>query len=290
MNERLALGTVQFGLEYGVANQTGRVVPQEAARILEVAWARGINTLDTAIAYGDSEQNLGQAGVGHWNIVSKLPAYPEGVTNLHEWVNEQIQGSLTRLGINQLDAILLHRPDQLFERQGPELLDALMKTKLSGQTKKIGVSVYVPEELDRLFDAMHFDLVQVPMNILDRRFAESGWISKLKPMGVELHVRSAFLQGLLLMSPAARPAKFQRWSSVWQEWDRWIESEGVSALEACLRYLLSIKEIDKVVFGVDSAAHLMQILEAANGDLSTLPQWPHPIDPKMINPALWTQL
>lgn len=290
MNERLALGTVQFGLEYGVANHSGRVGLQEAGRILAAARAEGINTLDTAIAYGDSEQSLGQVGVGQWNIVSKLPAFPEDVTNLHEWVKDQIHGSLARLGVSQLDAVLLHRPDQLFGRQGPELLEALKETKSSGLSKKVGVSVYAPQELDRLFETMHFDLVQAPMNIMDRRFTESGWASKLRRMGVELHVRSAFLQGLLLMPPRARPAKFSRWPSVWKEWDRWLEAEGVSALDACLRYVLSVPEVDKVVFGVDSVDQLRQILGAASGGLSSLPLWPQAIDLKLINPALWSQL
>lgn len=290
MNERLALGTVQFGLEYGIANHAGRVAPQEVEKILSEAWGSGIHTLDTAIAYGDSERVLGGVGVGQWQIVSKIPALPEDEKNVHDWVHAQVRGSLVHLGVPQLHAVLLHRPDQLFEPRGRELLESLLSMKAAGFAGKVGVSVYGPQELDRIFDSMHFDIVQAPLNILDQRLIESGWASRLKSMGVELHVRSVFLQGLLLMSPQVRPAKFARWQAIWREWDDWLGVQGVSALEACLRFVLSVQEADKIVIGVDRADQLRQIIAAAQGELSTLPRWLQVIDPDLINPVRWSQL
>lgn len=290
MNERLALGTVQFGLAYGIANQTGRVGLDEARRILSMAWSSGISTLDTAIAYGDSEQNLGEVGIDQWSIVSKLPAIPDFIVDANGWALEQIVGSLKRLGVAQLDAVLLHRPDQLFERQGHQLLAALQQMKSQRLVKKIGVSVYAPSDLDRIFDTFHFDVVQAPLNILDRRLVESGWTEKLKKLGVELHVRSAFLQGLLLMPASQRPQKFSRWAPIWTEWHRWLESECVTPLEACLRYVLSVPDVDKIVVGVDRVDQLMEILDAAAGELLSLPKWPQVIETNLINPALWDQL
>jgi aryl-alcohol dehydrogenase-like predicted oxidoreductase len=290
MNERLALGTVQFGLEYGIANQAGRVGLREADRILSEAWACGIDTLDTAIAYGESEQTLGNIGVDKWKVVSKLPAVPEGETAVAEWVLGQVRGSLEHLGLERLYAVLLHRPGQLFETQGQKLLAALELLKSSGLAEKIGVSVYRPQELDRLYSLGHFDLVQAPLSILDRRLSESGWAKRLKSMGVELHVRSVFLQGLLLMPASARPTKFARWPSIWHEWERWLREQGLPPLDACLRYVLSVPEVDKIVVGVDHVEQLRQITEAATGGLSTLPQWPQVVDSDLINPARWSQL
>ena len=290
MNERLALGTVQFGLEYGIANQAGRVGLREADRILSEAWACGIDTLDTAIAYGESEQTLGNIGVDKWNVVSKLPALPAGEGSVEEWVQGQVRGSLERLGVKRLYAVLLHRPDQLFEPQGQRLLAALELLKSSGLAQKVGVSVYTPQELDRLYSLGHFDLVQAPLNILDRRLAETGWAKRLKSMGVELHVRSAFLQGLLLMPAPMRPVKFARWQPVWQEWERWLAEQRLTPLDACMRYVLSVPEVDKIVVGVDHVDQLRQIIAAAQGELSSLPQWPQTTDPDLINPARWSQL
>lgn len=290
MNERLALGTVQFGLEYGIANQAGRVGLREADRILSEAWACGIDTLDTAIAYGESEQTLGNIGVDKWNVVSKLPALPAGEASIEEWVQGQVRGSLERLGVKRLYAVLLHRPDQLFEPQGQRLLAALELLKSSGLAQKVGVSVYTPQELDRLYSLGHFDLVQAPLNILDRRLAETGWAKRLKSMGVELHVRSAFLQGLLLMPAPMRPVKFARWQPVWQEWERWLAEQRLTPLDACMRYVLSVPEVDKTIVGVDHVDQLRQIIAAAQGELPSLPQWPQPTDPDLINPARWSQL
>lgn len=290
MNDRLALGTVQFGLEYGVANQAGRVQLEDVVYILQEAAIRGIDTLDTAIAYGDSESVLGQVGMDRWKIVTKLPALPESCVNISRWIEVQIEGSLSRLGVSQLYGVLLHRPDQLLGKNGKPLFEALQRLKAQGITRKVGVSVYGPDELDRLMDEMQFDLVQAPLNILDRRLVESGWAKRLKEQGTEVHVRSAFLQGLLLMSTDQRPDKFVRWRTIWFEWMRWLSETGLTPLQACLRYVLSVEEVDKVVVGVNSVKQLQEILVASHSALPSLPNWLQPIDTDLINPSRWNQL
>lgn len=287
---KLALGTVQFGLNYGIANGGGQVSQAEAGRILALAAASGVDMLDTAIAYGDSEQALGQLGVADWQIVTKLPSVPDDCKDVATWVETQISGSLARLGVARLHAVLLHRPEQLLGPQGAQLLDALDRLKAQGMTRKIGVSVYAPDELERLFNAMDVDLVQAPLNILDRRLTDSGWAQRLKGLGVELHTRSVFLQGLLLMPTSRRPAKFTRWATLWSEWERWLTETGLTPLQACLNYALAIPEVDKLVIGVDSAEHLHEILAAIDGPLPGLPEWPSALDPDLLNPARWSQL
>lgn len=287
---KIALGTVQFGLEYGVANQTGRVPLEEVENILQEASARGVDTLDTAIAYGDSETILGQAGVSGWNGVTKLPALPEGCADVAAWVETQIKGSLSRLGVGQLHGVLLHRPEQLLGEYGRQLFEAMQHLKTQGITRKIGVSIYGPEELDRLMPDMRFDIVQAPLNILDRRLVESGWASRLMSQGTELHVRSVFLQGLLLLPPDKRPDKFERYVSLWYEWSRWLDEVQLTPLQACLGYVLGVKEVDKVIIGVDSVKQLKEILAASYASLPSLPNWPQPIDTDLINPACWSQL
>lgn len=291
MNDRLALGTVQFGLEYGIANESGRVSLNEANNILTEAASHGIGLLDTAISYGDSEHVLGQVGVADYKIVSKLPALPDECTDIAGWVDAQVAGSLARIGVDSLYAVLLHRPDQLFDTRGKQLLKALEHLKVQGRTQKIGISIYDPDELNCLFDGMHFDLVQAPLNILDRRLIDSGWAQRLKRLGVELHARSIFLQGLLLMPASRRPAKFRRWQDLWSEWERWLNEVGLTPIQACLRYALSVEEVDKVVVGVDSVGQLREILVAAAANsLTSVPNWPQNIDIDLLNPSRWNQL
>ena len=148
---KLALGTVQFGLNYGVANTDGRVSTEMAESILRSAQLSGMDTLDTAIAYGDSESVLGGLGVQSWKVVSKLPALPEGCSDVTHWVKSQMQESLRRLGLQRMDGLLLHRPGQLLEAVGPDLYAALQSLKAEGLVAKVGVSVYGPAELDDLW-------------------------------------------------------------------------------------------------------------------------------------------
>jgi hypothetical protein len=287
---KLALGTVQFGLSYGVANSTGQVSGDVAAAVLQLAQQSGIDTLDTAIAYGDSESVLGQLGVKAWKTVTKLPAVPDGCSDVTQWVKAQAQGSLARMGLPSLYGLLLHRPDQLLAGKGAELYAALQSLKYEGLVSKIGVSVYGPQELDALHGQYTFDLVQAPLSILDRNLLDSGWAHRLKDDGVEVHTRSAFLQGLLLMPKENRPAKFAPWADIWTEWEHWLTETGLTPLQACLRFTNTLDCIDRVVVGVDNVAQLDQIIEAAEGALPGLPQFKSLQDDRLINPATWNQL
>lgn len=290
MCDRLALGTAQFGLCYGVANQSGLVAPEEVDRIISVAASAGMRTLDTAIAYGTSESVLGNLGVTDWEIVTKLPPVPDNCDDVQAWSLRQIEGSLTRLNVNSVYGVLLHRPDELFGAHGGPLLRALRLMQMGGYTKKIGVSIYAPAELNNILALDVFDLVQAPLNILDRRLVESGWAKRLREFGVELHTRSVFLQGLMLMSAAQRPARFNRWSRIWDEWDRWLKVSGLSPVQACLRYVLSVPEVDRLVVGVDNLAHLQDILSATAGAMPDFPQWQTVPEVDLINPAHWNKL
>jgi aryl-alcohol dehydrogenase-like predicted oxidoreductase len=284
---KLGLGTVQFGLPYGIANRSGQISREQARAILDCAKAHGMDTLDTAIDYGESEHRLGEIGVEGWQIVSKLPALPDGCPDTEAWVRDQVQASLRRLRTDSLRGLLLHRPGQLLEERGEEIYRALLALKQRGVVEKIGVSIYDPAELDRLFPRHALDLVQAPFNVLDRRLATSGWIDRLAGMKVELHSRSAFLQGLLLMPAAKRPAAFGRWQPIWQMWEHWLAQAGVTALQACLRYASAQKGIARVIVGVDGVAQLEEILRAAGGPAPEIPEALHSDDLDLIDPARW---
>jgi len=284
---KIALGTVQFGLNYGITNQAGQVTHKEASAILRLAKANGIDTLDTAIGYGESEQKLGEIGAQDWQIVTKLPAIPEDCTDICQWVNNAIDGSLHRLKVSHLYGVLLHRPQQLLGKGGDRLFLALQRLKDDKIVKKIGVSIYDPSELDALSDHYKFDLVQAPFNVIDRRLIESGWMRKLSDQGTELHVRSVFLQGLLLMTKENRPAKFDRWINLWNSWEDWLTVSRLSATEACVRYALSFPEISQVVVGVDSRQQLSEIMAASSGSMPELPNHINSNVIELLSPACW---
>lgn len=286
---KLALGTAQFGLAYGVSNASGQVSFEETMGILSAAREIGIDTVDTAVAYGDSERILGRVGMSDWSVISKLPAMPLGVTDVATWVEGQLHASMGRLGISQLDGLLLHRPEQLLGPYGAPLWSAIEDLRREGIVNKIGVSVYSYNELPALLSGRNIDLVQAPLNILDRSLVDSGWASRLNNQGIELHVRSAFLQGLLLMEKE-RPERFSHWQPLWSQWQEWLLEHQLTPVQACLRYCLSVPEVDRVVVGVESALQLSEIISAAIGLMPQPPAWCMPIDEVLSNPAKWSQL
>jgi hypothetical protein len=287
MSCRLALGTAQFGLQYGVANRSGQLSRAAARAILQQAAEAGIVTLDTAIAYGESEARLGESGVGGWQVVSKLPPAPAGCADVAGWVRGAVHGSLQRLGVSRLHGLLLHEPRELLAAHGSALQGALLALKEAGLVSRIGVSVYGPEELAALWPRMQVDIVQAPFNVIDRRLQESGWLTRLHDAGAEIHVRSVFLQGLLLMPSASRPAAFARWQRLWDQWQSWLTGQQLTALQACLGFALGRCEIDRVIVGVDSVTQLQEIVAAAQTPAVTPPESLRSDDPELLNPSRW---
>ena len=287
MSERIALGTAQFGLRYGIANCRGQVALDEAAEIVGLAHSHGVDTADTAIAYGESENCLGRIGMAGWRVVSKLPPIPDDCVDVPAWVEQRLHESLTRLGVSRLHGFLLHRSSQLLGAHGAALYQKLLDLRRSGLVAKIGVSVYDPEELDALLPRFTFDLVQAPLNVLDRRIADSGWLGRLHAAGVEVHTRSAFLQGLLLMGRRDRPVWCRGWQPLWNAWHRWLEGQGVSALSACLAFVLAHAEVDRVIVGVDGLGQLREILGSCGRGGSLAPRSLTSTDPNLINPSRW---
>ncbi|MET0311563.1 MAG: aldo/keto reductase [Burkholderiaceae bacterium] len=284
---RLALGTVQFGLRYGVANEAGQVPRQEAALILQEAREAGVDTLDTAIGYGDSEAVIGAAGAGGWNIVTKLPPLPQDCSDVEAWVRGELAASFARLRVGAVQAVLLHRPADLAGPCGAALRAALAGLRQDGLARQTGISVYSPDELDALAHLGPHGVVQLPYNALDGRWRRSGWLARLHGQGTEIHARSAFLQGLLLMPAARRPAWFGRWQPLWEAWDAWIAGTGKSPLAACLGHALAAREIARVVVGVDSLAQWREILAAAAHAPQAAPEMLAASDPALLNPAAW---
>ena len=289
---KLALGTVQFGLDYGVANVAGQVQLAEARSMLSLASASGIDVLDTAIAYGTSEEVLGKVGAERFRVVTKLPSLPPcDEDHIACWVRDQVESSLARLGQKQIYGLLLHRAHDLLGAESKLLVEALMGLKEAGVVQKIGISIYSPGELDEILKRVQIDLVQAPLNVIDRRMETSGWLDRLKNGGVEIHARSIFLQGLLLMERGKIPEKFSRWSMLWDVWHEKLQDPGVSPLAACLDYPLSLGQVDHVIVGADTAAQLAEIIRAANQigtDLDT--SFMMSTDTNLINPSNWNYL
>ncbi len=286
---RLTLGTAQMGMLYGLARKNDRVSRQESLEILDHAALVGVNTIDTAFSYGDAEEVLCQAGVSRFDVITKLPRVPGACPSIEDWVYKVVQGSLARLSLQQFEAVLLHEPAQLLEPFGPALFSTLEDLKRRGLIRRIGISVYEYGEAEKLAELYSVDIVQVPFNILDDRLLVSGWLERAAAANVQVHARSIFLQGLLLMEPSQRPQQFNRWSDIWSTYDSWLARTGVTPLEACLRYVLSYSEFDRVIVGVDSVFQLEQIMAVQlPGEPMMRPRAIGSCDVNLLNPVNWS--
>lgn len=287
---KLVLGTAQFGSDYGIANKSGRIPVNEIAPILSFAKKMGVHTLDTAVSYGDSESVLGEnCNIGDWRIITKLPSLPDECEDIYRWILCQVTSSLSRLKVNALHGLLLHKPLQILGPRGREIFSAISDLRDLGLIKKIGISVYSPAEVESIFQLYKFDIVQCPFNLLDQRMLESDLLFRLKDWGVEVYTRSTFLQGVLLMTLDEQLFRFGKWPTIWFTLAEWLQVENLTPLEACLQYPASISEIDGVIVGIDGLSQLQEITRSYRETSIGIPKFGK-IDERLINPSYWQNL
>lgn len=288
LNHRIEIGGVQFGSIYGVSNTSSREVSySEVSNILNYAQSVGINCIDTAISYGDSERKLGAHGVSNYQVITKLPSIPKDCPNIFTWAEGQLMESLSRLKLSKVYGFLLHNPQDLNGKKGEDLWGALISFKKKNLVDKIGYSIYNPDDLDIFFDSFSPDIVQAPYNILDQRLSLSGWMDRLFQAGIEIHVRSVFLQGLLLMKKNQRPKKFDRWSYIFEKFDLWLKENNLTPMQALTSFALSDPRITKVVIGVDNLLQLEEIVSNLEVKTRYFPGEICTSDIDLIDPSRW---
>ena len=282
---RIVLGGAQLGLPYGILNGGETLSREEVARILDTAVGRGIDSIDTAIAYGQSESIIGETSQNRFNIISKLPPLPVDISNVSEWVHSQVQGSLSRLKCTSLDALLLHRPQDLTGAQGAELYAAIGSLMAEKMIHRFGVSIYSPEDLEGIIGTFDIHVVQAPLNVFDRRIL--GITNHLSAFNIEVHVRSVFLQGVLIANPINRPQRFEPWSEHFALFDEWVRSSGVSAMACCMGFALQQPGIAKLVIGTTSAESLDEIMNSIPNSVLEAPTHLQSSVEQLIDPRFW---
>ena len=282
---RIVLGGAQLGLPYGILNGGETLSREEVARILNTAVDHGIDSIDTAIAYGQSESIIGETSQNRFSIISKLPPLPVDVSNVSEWVHSQVRGSLSRLKCTSLDALLLHRPQDLTGAQGAELYAAIGSLMAEKMIHRFGVSIYSPDDLGGIIGTFDIHVVQAPLNVFDRRIL--GVSDQLSALDIEVHVRSVFLQGVLIASPKDRPQRFEPWSEHFALFDEWVRSSGVSAMACCLGFALQQPGIAKLVIGTTSAESLDEIMTSIPNSVLEVPTHLQSSVEQLIDPRFW---
>jgi len=289
---KLGLGTAQFGMPYGISNRLGQTTDEEVARILSLAAEKDIRVIDTAAGYGNSEEAIGRAVESSWpgfRIVTKtpqfrLPAISESEANL---VESAFRESLGRLKRPTVYGLLIHYANDLLVPGSDTLWNRMQCLKTSGLVEKIGVSVYHPAEADDLIERRQLDLIQLPLNLLDQRFLKSGCLQKLQRLGVEIHVRSVLLQGLLLMNAHELGDYFNPVKPTLQLFQQFCQERRISRLEAALGFVCHLPQIASIICGVNNSGHLFQLIEAAQHARSIDFSGFAFEDTRILTPSLW---
>ena len=287
-NSKLALGSANFGLNYGLVNTSGKISDCELEQILAFAFKSRIEVIDTAQAYGDSEQRIGAlSNVYSFKIATKI-----GINLDADPLKNNIGGcvdlSLKRLNQSRLYAVMLHRPEILMGNEGSVIIEELRSLKDQNLISKIGISIYSPDILEEMFKLYQFDIVQAPFNIFDQQLLLSDWNYRLKERNVEIHTRSVFLQGLLLVQrQKLHNYFFGNWPNLFNDWYEFLRCNNVDALAVALKFALKQDWIDKVVVGVDSVSHLRSLVDIEKSTISLDYPKIECDDPNLINPSRW---
>lgn len=262
---KMILGTVQFGLPYEIDPKYGKVEKAEAFKILDYALSNGIDTIDTAYAYGDAETLLGEYGLPkHVKITTKLE--PNCMTGTPyrdrpRLVMDNLMRSLDRLKVPSVETYLLHTPSYVYDRY---IIEGLEWAVYDGLTKKIGASVYQTMDARTAIDNDSINVIQMPYSLMDQRAVMKCIVKEAQETGTEIQVRSVFLKGILTRPFETLPSKVT--STLTADLFKYygiLLKYGIRTQEAALLMVLSEPEIDSIVFGVHTLEQLKENLEIA---------------------------
>lgn len=284
----IAIGTANFGMQYGVANIDGRLSKKSVEEILALAKSRGVTCLDTANAYGESQKLLGEIDVRDWRIISKISSVPPGCIDVAAYVRTQISLILDSLKVSEFDTVLVHNAKDLMSDIGEQVFEEIQKAQSKGQVRKIGVSIYDPNDLELITNRFNLDLVQAPINVFDNRLQDSGWLDRLVSTGIEVHARSVFLQGVLLSNNVQNNSFFKPWKSTFEKWNSFCETTKNAPLMNCIKHVNSYDMVSNVVIGFDSAQNLSEVFDAFCEPPQRISGIDFGVDDQLINPAIWS--
>jgi aryl-alcohol dehydrogenase-like predicted oxidoreductase len=250
----LVLGTAQLGLPYGIANETGLPDQAMATAIVGEAWENGIEEFDTAQVYGNSEIVLGKVftKLGLSQKAKIISKFDPNLNHLNaSAMSRSLDQSLQRLGIQSLYGIMLHR-EELLSLWYNGISKILHDLILSGRVKQAGVSVYSPDKAIEALNTEGIDMIQLPTNILDRRFESAGVFQLAEKKKKQVYIRSVFLQGLLLMDPEDISAKMVFAKPILEKLQSLSRDSGLTKQEIALGYIKSEMPNARVIFGAET--------------------------------------
>ena len=254
---KIVIGTAQFDPNYGITRDKKKFNLKLKRDLLRTANKFKINTIDTAVSYKNAENQLGKIGVNRFKIITKLPKRKTKDIKIDRWILNCLSGSLKKMKVKKLYGLLIHYPQDLNKKNKDYFIKALQNLKKKKLIKKTGISLNNLEDLNKILKFWKPDILQIPYSILDKRLEKESMLKKIKKHKIEVHVRSIFLQGLLVKKTNSK--KFFRWRSIFKKWFDWCEQKNLKPFEAAYLYVLKNKAINKIVVGFDNPEQLVKL-------------------------------
>lgn len=285
MKKKIIIGTANFVKGYGINNSKGLNLEQ-INNLNKFTSKNFIKEIDTAFSYKGVEKLIGKSKFKNYKIYTKIPEIK--LSQFHKkFVSRIVNKSLQRLGKRKLYGVFFHGAKNLMSIKGDKFYKDLLIFKKRRIIKKIGVSVYSPTELKSVIKKYKFDMVQIPINIFDRRFLKKNFLKKIKDKSIEIHARSVFMQGILLQNNNNRNNFFKNWKKLFLKWDNWNNNCQSKKVETCLNFFKNLKYIDKLVVGVSSIQEIQEIINVLKNNKKSFPRKIFSYSKKLLEPRLW---
>jgi len=288
---KLVLGTVQFGLNYGINNTIGKPNKETVAAILDLAYKNNIHLLDTAEAYGDSQEVIGNYHNASPNKFQVITKYSAAQKSLPENITNRVKADIRTLKVNSLYCYMFHSFAD-YKKHFNDFKKELLALKKEGIIERIGVSIYTNGELEELLTHEDIDVVQLPFNLLDNVNQRGNIIAKAKQKGIEIHTRSAFLQGLFFKNTNELPVNLLPLKENLEEINAISNECKFSINDLALSYVLYQNQIDRVLIGVETVEQMQKNILSSEKKLS--PEVAKKIDSisvnnvNLLNPSTWS--
>ncbi len=282
---RLVLGSVQFGMNYGILKNK-KINFKELKRIKDLSVKSKIRYIDTAPSYGNSQNVIAKSNLNSLNIITKIKLPNNKNINIEKWIYEEIVKSLRKLKTNKLYALLIHNYEDLLGNRGKDYLFFLKQLKKKKIISKLGLSIYSPEEIKKIWKFWKPDIIQVPFNVIDNRILDSKWLDTLKRFNIKIFARSIFLQGLLLnRSYNLKLSKAHK--AVLDRFKNWCFKNNISTIKGCLHFVRQYKKIDYLIIGFNNYKHLKEIIDCYKESKFRVPKIFSCNDLNLIDPRRW---
>ena len=280
---KLVIGAAQFGSNYGITNKI-QISNADINAIINLAKKNKIKHIDTSPDYPGSQKVLSSCDIKDFHIITKLPILKNKKLINFQNLLSLCKNTIKDLKIKKIDTLLLRTPTKILDSN--KHWDHLIELKEKKLISKLGYTIYSPDELKTVYEKYKPDVIQLPYSIFDRRFDDTGWLSQLYDDGVEIHVRSIFLQGLLLVDLNNLPKKFRAKKNIFVLYYNWLNDNKYNKLQACLSLPLIDKRISKVLVGLNNLSHFQEILNTSIKPIN-YPEWMNKIESNIIDPQSW---